>query len=280
MKITQRKYEENRLLGNRSRQSGYILLGLLLIIALLAIAAAIVVSPLTFEIKRDREAELIHRGVQYTRAIRAFTKATARYPLRLEELQSTDGRRYIRKLYKDPITGGDFQLLHFSDIRPGAPPPNVNGAGSSQQSLSAPADPNSAGQPDSAATSAQDPNSTNSENATNNLPGTQPSTKQQNFFQNASGNSLNANGNGNGFPPGGVIVGVASKSKERTIREFAGKNHYNDWLFFYDPGYDRGLRITGPTSMTPITPQINGASPVSGQQQPASSPANSSPSPQ
>ena len=49
---------------------------------------------------------------------------------------------------------------------------------------------------------------------------------------------------------GGVIIGVASVSKKKSIREFDHKNHYDQWLFFYDPTYDRGFPIKGPTSMS------------------------------
>ena len=45
---------------------------------------------------------------------------------------------------------------------------------------------------------------------------------------------------------GGPILGVASTSKAQTIREFNKKNHYNDWLFIYDPTSDRGGLLIGP----------------------------------
>jgi hypothetical protein len=40
-------------------------------------------------------------------------------------------------------------------------------------------------------------------------------------------------------------MGVASNSKDKTVRMFNNKEHYNEWLFVYDPTNDRGL-ITGP----------------------------------
>ena len=57
------------------------------------------------------------RGLAYMKAIQAFHAADAtapRYPRKLEELVSdprTPGRRFIRQLYKDPITGGDFKPI-------------------------------------------------------------------------------------------------------------------------------------------------------------------------
>ena len=50
---------------------------------------------------------------------------------------------------------------------------------------------------------------------------------------------------------GGPIVGVASTSKEETIREFNHKHHYNQWQFIYDPTTDRGGLL-----MTPNQPPL------------------------
>jgi hypothetical protein len=70
---------------------------------------------IAFEIRRDREQEMIHRGVQYSRAIRNYYKKFGRYPTRLEDLDNTNNLRYLRKHYKDPVTGQDFKLLHYGD---------------------------------------------------------------------------------------------------------------------------------------------------------------------
>src|SRR2546421_1141498 len=98
-------------------QSGYILLMLMLGVTLLAIAAAAIAPTLAFQIRRDREEELIHRGVQYSRAVRRYFKKFGRYPVRLEDLESTNNLRFLRRRYKDPITGQDFKLLHFGDVK-------------------------------------------------------------------------------------------------------------------------------------------------------------------
>src|SRR6202035_5160277 len=101
----------------RRDEDGYILLALLLIVAMMAIAAAIVVPKVAFEIKRDREEEMIHRGVQYSRAIRAYYKKFGRYPTKIEDLESANNLRFLRKRYKDPVTGQDFKLLHFGEVK-------------------------------------------------------------------------------------------------------------------------------------------------------------------
>src|SRR5216684_9036471 len=109
-------YFRRQAIGPHPRQHGYILLTLMLMTVALVIAAAAVLPAISFEIRRDREEELIHRGVQYSRAIRTYYKKFGRYPSRIEELESTNNMRFLRKRYKDPITGKDFKLLHLSDV--------------------------------------------------------------------------------------------------------------------------------------------------------------------
>jgi type II secretory pathway pseudopilin PulG len=101
--------------ARRRRERGYVLLTLLLTVSLMTIAALAVLPDMIFELKRDNENEMIHRGVQYTRAIRAYYRKFGRYPTRLEDLDNTNNLKYLRKHYKDPLTGKDFKLLHFGD---------------------------------------------------------------------------------------------------------------------------------------------------------------------
>ena len=82
----------------------------------MGIFALTVTSKIDFEIRRDQEQEMIHRGVQYSRAIRGYYKKFGRYPTRLEDLDNTNNLRYLRKHYKDPLNkNNDFRLLHFGE---------------------------------------------------------------------------------------------------------------------------------------------------------------------
>jgi hypothetical protein len=81
----------------------------------------------------------------------------------------------------------------------------------------------------------------------------------------SAGNSSNgSSGSSSGFGAqqfgGGPIVGVASTSKKKTIREYNKKNHYNQWQFIYDPSMDRGGLITTPAQPPPqvSAPNVNG----------------------
>jgi hypothetical protein len=76
------------------------------------------------------------------------------------------------------------------------------------------------------------------------------------------GQQLGANGAPQVFGGGG-IVGVASANKDKTIRVFNKKEHYNQWQFIYDPTTDRGGLL-----MTPNQPPLmNAAQNVNQQQQ-------------
>jgi type II secretory pathway pseudopilin PulG len=138
---------------SRRQEKGYVLLTLLLVVSLMAIFAAGILPTLNFDIRRDQEQELIHRGVQYSRAIRTYYKKFGRYPTRLEDLDNTNNLRYLRKHYKDPITRQDFKLLHFGEpgvtlagglsigggsipgANPAGTPTGMNGSGSSSSAF-------------------------------------------------------------------------------------------------------------------------------------------------
>lgn len=97
-------------------ERGYIMMTLLLMVALMMIFTAAILPTIKYEIEHDREEEMIHRGVQYTRAIRAYYKKFGAYPANIDALENTNQMRFLRKRYKDPITGKDFKLLHYSDV--------------------------------------------------------------------------------------------------------------------------------------------------------------------
>jgi type II secretory pathway pseudopilin PulG len=101
----------------RQRDGGYLLLAILLMMALMIIAATIVAPRVVQQIKRDREEEMIHRGTEYARAIKKYYKKFGSYPSTLEQLDTTNQIRFLRKRYKDPLTkDGKWKLLNYGDI--------------------------------------------------------------------------------------------------------------------------------------------------------------------
>lgn len=262
------------------------MLTLTLIMALMVIFAAAIVPTITFEIKRDREEEMIHRGVQYSRAIRGYYKKFGRYPTKIEDLENTNNLRFLRKRYKDPENCkngkcADFKLLHFGEVQL-----SLSGAGAGIAGLGAAA---------AAAGAAGGLNST-AGNALRTLAGSAAAQNQFGGTSSAAGSDPTqvlaaadggtstgtsnggSDGTSNGTPngtgtnstgsasggfgnsqitPGQIIgapiIGVASTSKETTIREFNKKKKYKDWMFVYDPAQDLGRLIT-----TPYQPQLQG----------------------
>ena len=70
-----------------------------------------------FESARDKEQLLMDRGNQYKRAIQVFYLVNKRYPARIEELEKTNEKRYLRRRYKDPMTGKDeWRLVHTNGL--------------------------------------------------------------------------------------------------------------------------------------------------------------------
>ena len=229
--------------NNRSdlREKGYVLLVLLLFVALLSLSFLSLIQRMDFEIKRDREEELIHRGVQYSRAVRSFINKFHRYPNSIEELENTNNLRFLRKRYKDPITGKDFKILHLTDM------PNfisTPGPGISATSL---------------ASQQQDSRPLNSATqASTGTSGTGAAYAQGSSQDDQNGSKVSAPSPSSSVSPepgpndvaraaGGIVVGVASISKAKAIREFNKKAHYNQWLFIYDPSTDHGGILTTPS---------------------------------
>jgi type II secretory pathway pseudopilin PulG len=227
---------------SRRSEGGYVLLTLLLVMALLIIAAGTAATDIAFSIRREREEELIHRGVQYRRAIRAFTKKTGRFPVRLEELDNTDGQRFLRKHYKDPITGKDFKLVHMSDIQiyanPAAVVPNAGVDVDTGTDSGAPSN--------STKTAEQSADSADNPPAPSLSPGSQAGQRGTASATPLSA-SLSASSSGQQPVGGGLIVGVVSSSKKQSIREFDHKRHYNEWRFYYDTAFDQYYLRNAPT---------------------------------
>ena len=74
------------------------------------------------QIKREKEDELIFRGLQYAEGIRIFQQRFGRLPLRLQELIEVEPR-CIRQLWKDPITDSlDWGLVIGAGVPVTMPP--------------------------------------------------------------------------------------------------------------------------------------------------------------
>jgi type II secretory pathway pseudopilin PulG len=101
------------------RQKGFTYLSLLLIVAAMGFGFAAFGQLASQQAKREKEAELLFVGDAYRQAIAQYYQSGPgghkRYPQSLEQLLRDDrfsfNRRYLRKLYKDPVTGKDLEVV-------------------------------------------------------------------------------------------------------------------------------------------------------------------------
>ena len=244
MKLSGQLRRERLDKGGRPGQQGYMLLAIILMLALIVIAAAAAAPDIAMSIRREREAEMIHRGTQYMRAIQHYYKKFGRYPSRIEDLENTNNMRFLRRRYKDPLTGKEFRLLHFGEVNLGAVM-GMSGAGGGLMGGAAAAAMSGAfgqGQGANPSMLAQQAASMLAQQAGGAMAGP-PGTPLQGM---SGSTSTSMDTQATKVFGGGPIIGVASTSHKTSIREFNKKNHYNDWYFIYDPSLDRGGLVKGP----------------------------------
>jgi type II secretory pathway pseudopilin PulG len=101
-------------------QHGYAMTVLLVALSVMAVLLTVVLPVWTQAAKREKEAELIFRGQQYVHAIALFQRKSGPgvFPPNVDVLVD---QKFLRRKYKDPITGGDFQLLPFVQAGTAAP---------------------------------------------------------------------------------------------------------------------------------------------------------------
>ena len=97
--------------GARRGRGGYTLVALLVGMTVASILIAAVLPLASAQAQREREAELIFRGLQYAEGIRVFRRRFGRYPTTLQELAETKPRS-VRRLWKDPMTkDGEWGII-------------------------------------------------------------------------------------------------------------------------------------------------------------------------
>src|SRR5215203_3047104 len=105
---------------NRRAHHGYTYLALLFVIALMGAGLAAVGIFWHTAQMRAKERELLYIGDQYKKAIERYYKEGKTYPRELRQLirdqRTPDVRRYLRKLYPDPVTNkNEWGLIKTPD---------------------------------------------------------------------------------------------------------------------------------------------------------------------
>ncbi|MEO6119639.1 MAG: hypothetical protein ABIP12_03030 [Terriglobales bacterium] len=198
-------------------QSGYVLLALLFVVAVIMIVMATAAPGIATSIKRQREEELIRRGKQYQRAIQLYYRKFGRFPASLDQLENTNNIRFLRKKYADPMTGKDeWRLIRFGQAKPRTPPAYLGAQGGRGTS------------------------GMGGMGGMGSGIGTPSPSGTQGVLPGSSAESISRPLGGSSSMGGGPIVGVASLSERESIKEIDGKNHYHEWEFVYDPSQDAG----------------------------------------
>ncbi len=83
------------------------LLFVFLVAAVAALSLYMELPRVAFESQRMKEELLIERGMEYQRAIKLYVRKHSKYPARIEDLESANGVRFLRRRYIDPMTGKD-----------------------------------------------------------------------------------------------------------------------------------------------------------------------------
>jgi hypothetical protein len=100
-------------MAKRKSDSGFALLFIFCMAAIVAILLFSATPRSAFEAERDQEQLLIDRGEQYKRAIQVYYRTLHHYPPKLEDLERTGNQRFLRRRYADPFTGStEWRLVH------------------------------------------------------------------------------------------------------------------------------------------------------------------------
>jgi type II secretory pathway pseudopilin PulG len=100
----------------RSFQAGFTYIGLLVAVVILGLMLTAVSKVWSVAEQRERETQLLFVGDDFRAAIAAYYASGHHYPQSLQDLlgdpRSTLPRRYLRRLYRDPMTGdADWTLV-------------------------------------------------------------------------------------------------------------------------------------------------------------------------
>src|SRR6476646_9304172 len=107
----------------RSSERGYAMAALLVALSIMAVMMTVAMPVWKQTAQREKEEELIFRGLQYVHAIGMFQRKYANaYPPNLDVLVE---QRFLRKKFKDPITNDDFVVIPPGAMLPGTTVPGM-----------------------------------------------------------------------------------------------------------------------------------------------------------
>lgn len=224
-----------------AQEEGYILVSAVFAVAILTLSLSISLPKLRQQIRRDQEVETIRRGQEYIRAIQLYYRRFHSYPASVDALVETNGIRFLRKRYADPLTGkDDWKPVLLGQNR--AP----TFMGFFGQPLGALGTASLIGGRRGNNDGSESTSTDNAETNSTDLPG---------------GSSANAGTSTTAQSFGGIgIIGFSPASSRRSLLVYKTMDHYNDWEFVYDPLAD-GMRGGPVPPQSPSEPPTNTGSP-------------------
>jgi hypothetical protein len=238
---------------DHSGEEGYLLIGLVVACFLILLTLSIAAPRVAKELERDREVESEHRALEYVRAIQLYYKKNNAYPTSVEQLLGTGTTgvtlggagavKYLRQKYKDPITGGDYRLIHQGEaqtevkgffgepLQGAAPGAAIGGAvnpGAAATAIGG-STPGSAVQGNNSGFSLGSPATGQTQTGTGTSIGSPTSTTG------GTGSSTSGNDATTFQGSKGAIVGVGSNGKGPGLVEWNGSADIAQWEFLYDP---------------------------------------------
>ncbi len=236
----------------RPTQAGYTLLLVMFMVAVMLVTAAAITPNLLTEGRREKEQEMVWRGNQSVRAIGLYYKKFGKYPTKIEDLtRSTNGVRFLRQAYKDPMNkdDGSWRFIYVG--------PNGQLIGSLKQvsllqtTLSIPGAGSTLGGGLQPLTSSGIGG--NQQGQQNGLQTGTGVAGQQAGNPSSAANPLESQPQGfEGVVLGGNIIGVGSKIKQPSFKVYLGGDKYQLWEFIWNPTGQ--IAIPG---APPINPNAN-----------------------
>jgi type II secretory pathway pseudopilin PulG len=188
--------------GRSGDDRGYAMAALLVAMSVMAVLMGAALPVWNKQAQREREEEYLFRAHEYARGVMKFQhKYGAAFPPSLDVLVE---QRFVRRKYKDPLTGQDFQPVYQT-----AGPLGQPGVGTAGGTL----------QPGQIAQERQ----------------MTQGTPSSGFGTTATLGQTGGTSTSNQGPaqPGAPVIGVVSKSKATSIKIYNGRTRYDQWAVTY-----------------------------------------------
>jgi hypothetical protein len=251
-----------------------VLIIVMMMATLLLIGLAAVLPSVYQEGQREREEELVFRGYEYGRAVARFHQQFNRYPVSVKELLQTNGIRFLRKEYLDPMDPkGKWRFIHVNAAgvlldsknqplngnRSNGNPAGLGQNSSTSSGFGGSSFGSSSFGSSSFGSSSFGGSSLSSGSSSMGFQGSSTGTNSAMGFSGQTGSSSSSFGSSNDIQ-GAFIAGVAATSHHESIRVWQKHRHYDEWEFL---GIDMGIfgvqvgmggSSVGPTGMgsTPL----------------------------